>query len=89
MTHTNSHSESALDAAQAWQELLTGNRRYASGDDPKDIDWLIYAKTDKEYDAIVANMIKEVNAYGYAECLAFTKTQVQRRIAAENAVKAK
>jgi putative aldouronate transport system substrate-binding protein len=49
----------------------------------------IYAKTDKEYDAIVANMVKEVDAYGYATCLAFTKTQVQRRIAAENAVKAK
>ncbi len=25
------------------------HRRYAAGDDPKDIDWLIYAKTDKYY----------------------------------------
>ena len=25
------------------------HRRYAPGDDPKDIDWLIYAKTDKHY----------------------------------------
>jgi putative aldouronate transport system substrate-binding protein len=49
----------------------------------------IYAKTDAEFAAIVAAMTKEVNAYGYADCLAFTKAQVQRRIAAENAVKAK
>lgn len=25
------------------------HRRYAHGDDPKDIDWLVYAKTDKYY----------------------------------------
>ena len=24
-------------------------RKYSSGDDPKDIDWLVYAKTDKYY----------------------------------------
>jgi len=49
----------------------------------------IYAKTDKEFDAIVATMAKEAKSYGFDECLAFTKTQVARRIAAENAVKAK
>ena len=25
------------------------HRKYTPGDDPKDIDWLIYAKTDKYY----------------------------------------
>ena len=25
------------------------HRKYTSGDDPKDIDWLVYAKTDKYY----------------------------------------
>jgi multiple sugar transport system substrate-binding protein/putative aldouronate transport system substrate-binding protein len=49
----------------------------------------IYAKTDAEYNAIVANMVKEANSYGFADCLAFTKTQVARRAAAEDAVKAK
>ncbi len=49
----------------------------------------IYAKTDAEYDKIVAGMIKEANDYGFAECMAFTMKQVERRAAAENAVKAK
>jgi len=34
-------------------------------------------------------MIKEAKSYGFDECLAFTKVQVARRAAAENAVKAK
>ena len=25
------------------------HRRYSQGDDPKDIDWLVYAKTDRYY----------------------------------------
>jgi putative aldouronate transport system substrate-binding protein len=49
----------------------------------------IYAKSDAEYDSIVANMTKEAKSYGFDECLAFTKTQVARRVAAENAVKGK
>jgi putative aldouronate transport system substrate-binding protein len=60
------------------------------GDCIKNNSWkAIYAKTDKEYDAIVANMAKEAKSYGFDECLAFTKVQVARRAAAENAVKAK
>lgn len=47
----------------------------------------IYAKTDSEYNAIVAAMDKEVRSYGWDEVQAFTKVQVARRIAAENAVK--
>jgi multiple sugar transport system substrate-binding protein/putative aldouronate transport system substrate-binding protein len=49
----------------------------------------IYAKSDKEFNTIVENMTKEAKSYGFDECLAFTKTQVARRAAAENAVKVK
>jgi multiple sugar transport system substrate-binding protein/putative aldouronate transport system substrate-binding protein len=49
----------------------------------------IYAKTDAEYDTIIAQMTKDVTSYGFADVLAFTKVQVARRIAAENSVKGK
>ena len=38
------------------------HRRYAHGDDPKDIDWLAYAKTDKYY---VKKFESETNVTGY------------------------
>jgi uncharacterized protein (DUF58 family) len=38
------------------------HRRYTAGDDPKDIDWLIYAKTDKYY---VKKFEAETNITGY------------------------
>jgi uncharacterized protein (DUF58 family) len=38
------------------------HRRYAAGDDPKDIDWLVYAKTDKYY---VKKFEAETNITGY------------------------
>ncbi len=38
------------------------HRRYAQGDDPKDIDWLVYAKTDKYY---VKKFEAETNITGY------------------------
>lgn len=38
------------------------HRKYTSGDDPKDIDWLIYAKTDKYY---VKKFEAETNITGY------------------------
>lgn len=38
------------------------HRRYAPGDDPKDIDWLIYAKTDKHY---IKKYEAETNITGY------------------------
>lgn len=38
------------------------HRRYAAGDDPKDIDWLVYAKTDKYY---VKKFEAETNLVGY------------------------
>jgi uncharacterized protein (DUF58 family) len=38
------------------------HRKYTSGDDPKDIDWLVYAKTDKYY---VKKFEAETNITGY------------------------
>ena len=49
----------------------------------------IYAKTDAEYDKIVADMIKKANGYGYDECLEYSKTEAQRRFEAEQAYKEK
>lgn len=38
------------------------HRKYTTGDDPKDIDWLVYAKTDKFY---VKKFEAETNITGY------------------------
>ena len=38
------------------------HRRYSQGDDPKDIDWLVYAKTDRYY---VKKYEAETNITGY------------------------
>lgn len=38
------------------------HRKYTQGDDPKDIDWLVYAKTDKYY---VKKFEAETNITGY------------------------
>lgn len=38
------------------------HRKYTHGDDPKDIDWLVYAKTDKYY---VKKFEAETNIVGY------------------------
>jgi uncharacterized protein (DUF58 family) len=38
------------------------HRRYSTGDDPKDIDWLVYAKTDRYY---VKKFESETNLTGY------------------------
>lgn len=38
------------------------HRKYTPGDDPKDIDWLVYAKTDKYY---VKKFEAETNIHGY------------------------
>jgi uncharacterized protein (DUF58 family) len=38
------------------------HRKYTAGDDPKDIDWLVYAKTDKYY---VKKYEAETNITGY------------------------
>ena len=38
------------------------HRRYAQGDDPRNIDWLVFAKTDKLY---VKKYQAETNISGY------------------------
>lgn len=53
------------------------HRRYAQGDDPKDIDWLVYAKTDRFY---VKKYQAETNITGYllmdlSESMAYTYRQ--------------
>jgi uncharacterized protein (DUF58 family) len=53
------------------------HRKYTVGDDPKDIDWLIYAKTDKYY---IKKFEAETNITGYlavdlSESMAFTFRQ--------------
>ena len=34
---------------QGFSVEFSEHRRYSHGDDPADIDWLVYAKTDKYY----------------------------------------
>jgi uncharacterized protein (DUF58 family) len=53
------------------------HRRYTSGDDPKDIDWLVFAKTDKYY---VKKFEAETNITGYlvmdlSQSMGFTHRQ--------------
>jgi uncharacterized protein (DUF58 family) len=53
------------------------HRRYAPGDDPKDIDWLVFAKTDKYY---VKKFEAETNITGYlvmdlSQSMGFTHRQ--------------
>ena len=47
---------------QGFSVEFSEHRRYASGDDPKDIYWLVYAKTDKHY---VKKFEAETNITGY------------------------
>ena len=47
---------------QGFSVEFSEHRRYSHGDDPKDIDWLVYAKTDKYY---VKKFEAETNITGY------------------------
>ena len=47
---------------QGFSVEFSEHRRYAAGDDPKDIDWLVYAKTDKHY---IKKYEAETNITGY------------------------
>lgn len=54
----------------------------------KENSWkAIYAKTDEEFDQIVADMIAQANEYGYAQCVEFQENEAKLRAEAENAVK--
>lgn len=47
---------------QGFSVEFAEHRRYTPGDDPKDLDWLVYAKTDKYY---VKKYEAETNITGY------------------------
>jgi len=47
---------------QGFSVEFSEHRKYTHGDDPKDIDWLVYAKTDKYY---VKKFEAETNITGY------------------------
>ena len=47
---------------QGFSVEFSEHRKYTQGDDPKDIDWLVYAKTDKYY---VRKFEAETNMTGY------------------------
>ena len=47
---------------QGFSVEFSEHRKYAPGDDPKDIDWLVYAKTDKHY---IKKFEAETNITGY------------------------
>ena len=47
---------------QGFSVEFSEHRRYTAGDDPQDIDWLVYAKTDKYY---VKKFEAETNITGY------------------------
>ena len=56
---------------------LSEHRRYSQGDDPRDIDWLVYAKTDRYY---IKKYQAETNITGYllmdlSESMAYTYRQ--------------
>ena len=47
---------------QGFSVEFSEHRKYTAGDDPKDIDWLVYAKTDKHY---IKKFEAETNITGY------------------------
>lgn len=62
---------------QGFSVEFSEHRRYSHGDDPKDIDWLVYAKTDRYY---VKKYQAETNITGYllmdlSESMAYTHRQ--------------
>jgi uncharacterized protein (DUF58 family) len=62
---------------QGFSVEFSEHRKYTPGDDPKDIDWLVYAKTDKYY---VKKFEAETNITGYlamdlSQSMAYTYRQ--------------
>lgn len=62
---------------QGFSVEFSEHRRYTQGDDPKDIDWLVYAKSDRYY---VKKYQAETNITGYllmdlSESMAYTYRQ--------------
>lgn len=62
---------------QGFSVEFSEHRRYTQGDDPRDIDWLVYAKTDRYY---IKKYQAETNITGYllmdlSESMAYTYRQ--------------
>lgn len=62
---------------QGFSVEFSEHRRYSQGDDPKDIDWLVFAKTDRFY---IKKYQAETNISGYlvmdlSESMAYTYRQ--------------
>lgn len=62
---------------QGFSVEFSEHRKYEPGDDPKDIDWLAYAKTDRYY---IKKYQAETNLHGYllidlSESMAYTHRQ--------------
>lgn len=56
-------------------------------DELKNGSWrAMYAESDKEYDKIVADMIKKCNSYGYDQCVSWSKNEASRRKSLEDAI---
>ena len=73
-------SEKDDDLQIVWNQVTTCVKQYS---------WkAIYAKSDAEYDKIVAEMKKKANEYGYDQCQEFQKKEAEARKVAENEVKA-
>ena len=73
-------SEKDDDLQIVWNQVTTCVKQYS---------WkAIYAKSDAEYDKIVAEMKKKANEYGYDQCQEFQKKEAEARKAAENEIKA-
>ena len=50
----------------------------------KDYSWkAIYAESDEEFEAIVAEMIQQATDYGYDQCVEFQEGEAQLRKTAE------
>ena len=53
----------------------------------KNSSWkAIYAKSDKQFDSIVADMKKSAKKYGYDKCVEWSRNQASRRKALEDAI---
>jgi uncharacterized protein (DUF58 family) len=67
---------------QGFSVEFSEHRRYSQGDDPKDIDWLAYAKTDRYY---IKKFEAETNITGYivldtSQSMAYTYRQQLTKI---------
>ena len=74
---TYSESAKSDELTMVWNQVADCIKTYS---------WkAIYAKTDEEYDSIVAEMISKADEYGYDQCVEFQQNEAKLRAAAEDA----